>query len=218
MWAFTLGALTESNNLDPLQVALLGLNERLENASFWFETGDQRTSIQGAVGATIEFLRAISGLGEPRKLAPFRKLLSAFEDLDNGVVPPLFRPEQAKPGRPEATDRRNLRACAAVSMELLCNKFTNADASRFVAEELQHLNIKVGGSRNVTLTAAARTIAQWRFRVHLNDDVLQTYKTLLATAASIQDRMSGMSPAEWKEMVLQNLRDVCVHMGLAPRS
>jgi hypothetical protein len=68
--------LSQFDEFDPLQLALMRLHERLEIARVYFEEGDQRTSTQGALRAIIEFLRSISGFSESH-LAPFRKLLSA---------------------------------------------------------------------------------------------------------------------------------------------
>jgi hypothetical protein len=200
------------DEFDPIQLALLRLNDRLEEANVYFQHGDQPTSVQRAVGATVEFLQSFSGLSEPNKLAPLRKILSGFDDLDNGIVPPLFTPQRRGPGRKETSDRRNLRACAAAAMDLLCKKFDNDKASRFVAEELIRLKIKIGNSQNVTFKTAAKTIGQWRFNVHLNDDLKDTYRRILDREAAIPDSMSA---DEWKAAVLQKLRHVCVHMGIA---
>jgi hypothetical protein len=209
--------LSDRDNVDPreallwLQAALRRLSERLEEAGIYFHNGDQPTGVQRAIGATVEFLRDIPPLGEPHKLAPLRKILSGFEDLDNGIVPPLFKPKRRQPGRKETSDKRNLRACAAVAMELLCRKFDNHQASRFVAEELIRLNIKIGNSQNVTIKAAAKTVEQWRFNVHLNDDLRDTYKKLLDHEPSMPD---SMSTDQWKADVLGKLRHVCLHMGI----
>lgn len=201
-----------------LQAALERLDHDLGNAGRTLETGGEQAGIQLAMAATIEFLRGISSrLGEPSKLAPFRKVLSGLQDLEDGVVPPLFKPKQVGPGRPETGDRRNLRACAAASMELLCKRgFSNSEASRIVAKELVRLKIPVGTSKNVTVVKAAKTIEQWRFKVYENADVFETYKTLLANA-EISLPTDTVSLDQFRENVLGTLRAACVGMGLARR-
>jgi hypothetical protein len=152
----------DDDGIDAIQLALARFHYQLTAAA---ACPDDRRGAREAINATMEFISSINPLSKPENAIPFFRLLQAFNDVDDNIVPPLFDPGKRRPGRPlDSTAERTMRACASATMELLmdCLKYSKEDAGRLVALECQKLGLSVGNTHNVDIAAAAATVASWR--------------------------------------------------------
>jgi hypothetical protein len=207
-----------STDLAWIQLALGRLHERLQAAGADYVEGDARAGIRGAVSGTIEFVQSFTKLSAPANLAPLRAILSALDDVDDGLVPPLFKPAPRGGGRRlDPTDQRQLRGSAAAAMELLmdCLKYGKRDASRAVALRLKKLDIFIGNSRNASIKSAAATVASWRDHASSGNkkseedasvfhDFVASFKPLI-----IEAFQSGTSRETLRDKVLDAFDEVC---------
>jgi hypothetical protein len=128
---------------------------------------EKELGVQNAINAILAFILSIPRLSDSAE--PLRKVLAAFQDADDGVLPSLFTPKR-QAHRPLApTDERIIRGSAAGAMDLLmtCLKYTKHDAARLVAETMYSVGIQVGDPRKER--PPTKTIASWRDRAKSGD-------------------------------------------------
>jgi hypothetical protein len=141
------------------------LMESLWYASETFENeGDG--GLEGAKLACRAVGRFIAVRHEnPRLAAPFLTIMQSFNDLEQGLTPPLFSKNPKPRERERSSQRKHLQMIAAVAMEvLMAQEHSLEDASRQVAAAVQ--NWPAFRAQTIRST----TIRSWREHVHASTD------------------------------------------------
>ncbi len=198
--------------------SLARLELGLKHSSADFDQ-NQRLGVQVAINITMEFLCSVPRLSGPDLLKPFRKLLDCFQDADDGVATPLFKPAKQAHRPLDPAHKRSFRAYTAATMELLisCLHYPKPEAGDIVAKELRRLKIPIGNSRT---GRPAATIASWRDRAAAGDkkqeldafvysDFLMTSKPAVTKAFAERGDREAI-----KNELLAKLGDVCRQLGM----
>ena len=141
------------------------LMETLWYASETFQN-DGDGGLEGAKLACRAVGRFIAVRHEnPRLAAPFLTIMQSFNDLQQGLNPPLFSTNIKSRERERSSQRKHLRMVAAVAMEVLMALGASLqDAAQQVAAAVQ----KWPAFRAQTITST--TIRNWRDQVRSSTD------------------------------------------------
>jgi hypothetical protein len=206
-------------DVETISAALAKFEEGLKQAQQNYGGPNQRIGILGAITAAMEFVSAMPSLRGHE--GPFIKLVHALNDLDEGIVPPLFRVTNRGPGRPNPIENQTLAGLAGCAMQVLMElKYPKLEAGRLVARKLQELGIPIGNSFNVNATAAAKTIAYWRDAAKKgdrdkDDDARIYYEFVRELSAGVKARVkAGDARDTIRREFLEGLGDTCHAIGL----